>query len=122
MNRNLLFVALFLLVSFSVFAQKDFQNATSNSISYDSSLKIKSMQRGNVIKLYPNPSYGKVSVSANSSSLLHFYIFDLEGTLVYQAILNNKEKKTIEHLKKGTYMYDVFENDESVEEGKIIIK
>lgn len=109
------------MMSFNVFAQKDFQN-TSNSISDDSSLKIKSMQGRSVVKLYPNPSYGKVSVSANSSSSLHFYIFDLEGTLVYQAVLNNKEKKTIEHLKKGTYMYDVFEKDESVEEGKIIIK
>jgi len=121
MNRNLLFAGLFLLVSFNVFAQNDFQN-TSNTISDDSSLKIKSMEGKSVVKLYPNPSYGKVSVSANSSSLLHFYVFDLEGTLVFQAVLNNKERKIIEHLKKGTYLYDVFEKDESVEEGKIIIK
>jgi hypothetical protein len=121
MNRNLLFVSLFLLVSISVFAQADFQNA-SNTISVDSSLKTKSTQAKTVVKLYPNPSYGKVSVSANTASLLHFYIFDLEGTLVFQAVLNNKEKRTIEHLKKGTYLYDVFEKDESIEEGKIIIK
>lgn len=121
MKRNLLFVGLFLLVTFNVFAQESFQN-TSNTISDDSSLKIKSMQGRSVVKLYPNPSYGKVSVSANSASSLHFYIFDLEGTLVFQAVLNNKEKKIIEHLKKGTYLYDVFEKDESIEEGKIIIK
>ena len=121
MNRNLLFVGLFLLVSLNVLAQKDFQNAN-NTIADASSLKIKSMQGRNVVRLYPNPSYGKISVSASSSSSLHFYIFDLEGTLVYQAVLNNKEKKTIEHLKKGTYMYDVFEKDESIEEGKIIVK
>lgn len=121
MKRNLLLACLFSLVSFSVFAQKDFQN-TSNTVSVDSSLKIKSIQAKNVVKLYPNPSYGKVSVSANTSSLLHFYIFDLEGTLVFQAVLNDKEKRTIDHLKKGTYLYDVFEKDESIEEGKIIIK
>lgn len=122
MNRNLLFVALSLLFSFSVFAQKDFQN-TSNTISDDSALKIKSADGKSAVKLYPNPSYGKVSVSANMpSSSLHFYVFDLEGTLVYQTVLNNKDRKTIEHLKKGTYLYDVFENDESIEEGKITIK
>jgi len=121
MNRNLLFVGLFLLVSFTVFAQKDFQD-TDNTVSIDVSLKSKSAQGKTVVKLYPNPSYGKVSVSSNTSSPLHFYIFDVEGTLVFQAILNNKEKKTIDHLKKGTYMYDVFENDQSIEEGKIIIK
>ena len=122
MNRNLLFVTLSLLFSLSVFAQKDFENA-SNTISDDLSLKLKSTEGKSVVKIYPNPSYGKVSVSANTPSpSLHFYVFDLEGTLVYQAVLNTKERKLIEHLKKGTYLYDVFINDESVEEGKIIIK
>lgn len=121
MNRNLLFASLFLLGSLNLFAQKAFEN-TSNTISIDSSLGIKSMQGKSAVKLYPNPSYGKLSVSSTTESLLHFYVFDLEGTLVYQAVLNNKERKTIENLKKGTYLYDVFEKDESIEEGKIIIK
>jgi len=121
MKRNLLFAALFLLVSFTVFAQKDFQTA-SNNISNDSPLKLKLTPGKSFVKLYPNPSFGKVSVSSNTTSLLHFYIFDLEGTLIFQAVLNSKEKRTIEHLKKGTYLYDVFEKDESIEEGKIIVK
>ena len=76
-----------------------------------------------VIKLYPNPSFdGKITVSTTLADTLHFYIFDLEGTLINQTILTNKEKKTITNLNKGTYMYDVFESDESVEEGKIFIK
>lgn len=118
MNKNLLFVSLLILGSLNLFAQNAFEYA-SNSISIDSS---KSIQTKTVIKLYPNPSYGKLSVSAVTSSTLHFYIFDMEGTLVYQAVLNNKERKTIDNLKKGTYLYDVFEKDESIEEGKIIIK
>jgi hypothetical protein len=120
MNRYLLFVSLLLIGSMNLFAQNSFEN-TSNIISIDS-IKIKSEPARTVVKLYPNPSYGKLSVSASTSSTLHFYIFDLEGTLVYQAVLNNKERKTIENLKKGTYLYDVFEKDESVEEGKIIVK
>jgi hypothetical protein len=75
-----------------------------------------------VVKLYPNPSYGKISITANTNDKLHFYIFDLEGTLVYQTVLKGKEKKSIDNLAKGTYIYDVFENDESIEEGRIIIK
>lgn len=120
MNRNLLFVSLFLFGSVNLFAQDGFQN-TSSIISVDS-LEIKSIPKKTIVKLYPNPSYGKLSVSAITSSPLHFYIFDMEGTLVYQAVLNNKERKTIENLKKGTYLYDVFEKDESIEEGKIFIK
>jgi len=90
---------------------------------YSDSVEVQTTSlRKNAVKLYPNPSYGKLSVSANTNTSLHFYIFDLEGTLVYQAILNNKDKKSIENLKKGTYLYDVFEKDQSIEEGKIIIK
>jgi hypothetical protein len=120
MNRNLLFVSLLLVGSMNLLAQNNFEN-TSNTISVDS-LKIKPEPEKTVVKIYPNPSFGKLSVSASTSSTLHFYIFDLEGTLVYQAVLNDKERKTIENLKKGTYLYDVFEKDESIEEGKIIIK
>jgi hypothetical protein len=77
----------------------------------------------NIIKLYPNPTYdGTIKISTSLSDTLHFYIFDLEGTLINQTVLSNKEKKTIKDLKKGTYMYDVFVKDESVEEGKIIVK
>ena len=117
MNRNLLFVSLILFLSFNSSAQEAFEN-TSSIISIDSS----SRSGKNIVKIYPNPSYGKLSVSTNATSTLHFYIFDLEGTLVFQAVLNNKERKIIENLKKGTYSYDVFEKDESIEEGKIIIK
>lgn len=121
MNRNLLFVSLLLLNSSATFSQKVFENS-SNIISIDSSAKVKPMQGKSAVKLYPNPSFGKLSVSTNSTSPLHFYIFDLEGTLVFQAVLNSKERRTIDNLKKGTYLYDVFEKDESIEEGKIIIK
>lgn len=118
MTRHLLFVSLILLLSLGSSAQKAFEK-TNNVISFDSS---SSNEGKTAVKIYPNPSYGKLSVSATTTSSLHFYIFDMEGTLVFQAVLNNKDRKTIENLKKGTYLYDVFENDESIEEGKIIIK
>ena len=75
------------------------------------------------IRLFPNPSYdGTITISTSLADTLHFYIFDLESTLINQTVLTKKEKKTITNLTKGTYMYDVFAKDESIEEGKIIIK
>jgi hypothetical protein len=76
-----------------------------------------------VVRIYPNPTHnGTVSVSTQASDKLHFYIFDLEGTLIHQAVLNQKQKETVRNLKKGVYMYDVFRNDVSIEHGKIIVK
>ena len=75
------------------------------------------------VRLSPNPtSNGKIKVSSNVNEPLHFYVFDLEGTLLYRIALEGKEEETITNLKKGTYMYDVFKNDESIEQGKIIVK
>lgn len=118
MNRILLIV-FFFVVSFKAFSQTDVKEVSYVSDSYQ--VKKEAVKKSS-IKIYPNPSYGKISVSAITSTPLHFYIFDLEGTLVYQVVLNNRDRKNIESLKKGTYMYDVFEKDESIEEGKIIVK
>jgi len=88
MNKSLFF-SLFLLISVGVCAQTGFEN-TSNLISIDSARTKKT-----AIKIYPNPSYGKLSVTASTASPLHFYVFDMEGTLVFQAVLQNKERSAI---------------------------
>jgi hypothetical protein len=83
----------------------------------------KKAKKKSAIKLYPNPSSnGVITVSSSINEPLHFYVFDLEGTLLHRIALKGKEQKTITNLKKGTYMYDVFKNDESIEQGKIIVK
>ena len=122
MKTTLLLVSSCIIIcSFSAkpkIPQRTHSNNFTDSLTIEKTICLKR----NVVKLYPNPSYGRITVSANSSEQLHFMIFDLEGTLIYQTTLSNKEKKLIDNLKKGFYTYDVFENDESIEEGKIIIK
>ena len=121
MNRILL-LAVFsaMLISFST-KQNDSKLISNNlSDSLEAGKKVKI--RKNLVKIYPNPSFGRINISASTSQPLHFYIFDLEGTLIYQTVLKNKDRKNIDNLKKGVYMYDVFEKDESIEEGKIIVK
>ena len=87
------------------------------------SLIKKGARKKAAIRIYPNPTRnGSITVSSVSSGRLYFYIFDLEGVLVSRLILKAKEKKTIQDLKKGIYLYDVFREDESIEQGKIIVR
>ena len=121
MNRILLPV-IFSVLYFSFTAKPEENTNTGNHLT-DSVLVVKEPRfKKAVVKIYPNPSFGKINISTNNAGILHFYIFDLEGTMIYQTTLNNKEKKNIQNLRKGTYLYNVFEKDESVEEGKIIVK
>jgi hypothetical protein len=94
------------------------QNSFSDSI-YIHSHTIKR----NTVRLYPNPtSDGVVTISSITNEALFFYVFDVEGTLIRQVELKAREEKKITGLGKGTYSYDVFQNDESIEQGKIIVK
>ena len=113
-----------IIIAMCSFSRPSHSSPKQQGTIFSDSLELKKLIiRKDAIKLSPNPSYdGKVSVVSNVAETLHFYIFDLEGTLIYQAVLSNKEGKTIDKLNKGTYMYDVFENDESIEEGKILVK
>ena len=121
MKRNLLLVV-FSIMLFSYTVKRKDGKIIGNHLS-DSVLVMKEPRfKKSVVKIYPNPSFGKINISTNTENQLHFYIFDLEGTMIYQTTLNNKVKKNIDNLRKGTYLYNVFEKDESVEEGKIIVK
>ena len=111
-----------LLVFFSTVAKSQ---SADNSFNFASTVDSKKewIKKNSVVSITPNPSFnGEVSISSKTDQQLHFYIFDLEGTLVYQVVLKTKEKKAINTLIKGTYMYNVFANDESIEEGKLIVK
>ena len=52
---------------------------------------------------------------------VHFYVFDLDGVMIENIRLRTCEVKKITGLSKGVYLYDVFEKDESIERGKIIV-
>lgn len=74
------------------------------------------------VRLHPNPSpTGTVIINSTANETLNFYVFDLEGTLLHRLTLKGKEEKTITNLERGTYTYDVFKDDESIEQGKIIV-
>lgn len=76
-----------------------------------------------VIKVFPTPGgKGSISVHSGSRAALSFYLFDLEGTLVYQSIIKKNEKQTIGGLNIGTYIYNAFQNDENLEGGQVTVK
>ena len=95
-----------------------------SKISYADTVQIYSYStKKNHVRLSPNPTTnGTVTIHSNTNETLDFYVFDLEGTLLYRIELKGRSEKTIRDLKKGSYAYDVFKNDESIEQGKIIVK
>lgn len=85
--------------------------------------QVHEVMKKSALKIFPNPSTdGTVRVVSNTPGTLNFYIFDVDGTLLHQAMIQGKQKHVITNLKKGIYTYDAFYNDEGIEHGKLIVK
>lgn len=113
------------LMSMSASAQSSGLYAKRHFIVHDSLQVTKMNQQNgqNFIIIDPNPSNGNMRVKNMYADAkeVHFYVFDLDGVMIENIRLRTREVKKITGLSKGVYLYDVFEKDESIERGKIIV-
>jgi hypothetical protein len=76
-----------------------------------------------IVRVTPNPTTdGTVTISNNDSKEVHVYLFDEESTLLHQLHLKGNGKQSVTELKKGTITYEVFKEDISIKQGKILSK
>ncbi|MDP4129202.1 MAG: T9SS type A sorting domain-containing protein [Bacteroidota bacterium] len=50
------------------------------------------------------------------------YVFDLEGKLVTQSAIRNHETSILPEINSGGYLYEVFVNDQKVENGMLTVR
>jgi len=120
-----MFIAiLFVTTAFGLPAKNDL---TIDKVGIHDSLVIKKLNQQNtrdIINIDPNPSHGLVHVENTSKEIkeVQFYVFDLDGVMIENLRLVTNERKKINELNKGTYLYEVFNKDESIERGKIVVE
>ena len=76
------------------------------------------------VKLYPNASHEVLffSASGGSDKVYQLYLFDMYGTLVKQANIRNKQTTVLNSIEKGSYLFEVFSDDERIENGQVFIR
>lgn len=125
MNRKI-YTTAFLLLTLTCLAATGKNESVHSNLCYADSANsniITVYEKKDAVRLFPNPSFnGTVTVCSALAQPLHFYIFDVEGVMINQTVLADKQKHTINNLKKGVYVYDAFLNDISIEHGQIIVK
>lgn len=76
------------------------------------------------IKLYPNAKHEVLffNASGGEGKVYQFFLFDMGGKLVKQANIRNKETTVVNNIDKGNYLFEVFSDDERIENGQVIIR
>jgi hypothetical protein len=96
--------------------------SVTENISTAEAKKTKTSRREREVKIYPDMLKRMMHVKSVENTLVDFFVFDTEGTIMIHYKMNERDHKKINGLEKGTYTYQVFKNDEMSESGKIIIK
>ena len=75
------------------------------------------------ISIYPNASHEVLFFSATGKEgkLFDLFIFDMEGKLMKRTQVRNRETTLIATFEKGNYFFEVFSNDERIENGNMTI-
>lgn len=76
------------------------------------------------IKLYPDATNEALVFTSTGvyGKEYQLFVFDMDGRLAKLTHVRNKETTSLAQLEKGNYMYEVFSNDDRVENGSITIR
>jgi len=76
------------------------------------------------IKIYPGASHEVLffNASGEEGKVYQFFLFDAEGNMVKQTQIRNKQTTILTNFNKGCYTFEVFSDDEHIENGTLTIK
>jgi hypothetical protein len=76
------------------------------------------------IHFYSNPLEGKLFLAANGleGKSCALYVFDMDGNLVSRTQVRDKQTSAVSRIEQGKYFFEVFINDEQIENGQLTVK
>jgi hypothetical protein len=94
-------------------------SAPANSIVVQKKLSSKKYK----IKLFPSASQEVLFFNAvgDAGKVYQLYLFDLEGKLIKQTQIRNRETTMLTNFSKGDYTFEIFSDDERIENGIVAI-
>ncbi|HEV2355865.1 MAG TPA: T9SS type A sorting domain-containing protein [Puia sp.] len=76
------------------------------------------------IRLYPDARQQVLFFSANGQEgkVYQLFLFDMDGRLVNQAHIRSKETTVLTTIAEGNYLFEVFTDDERIENGQLTVR
>ncbi len=78
----------------------------------------------NKIRLYPDARQQVLFFSAGGEErkVYQLYLFDMDGRLVNQASIRSRETTVLANITEGNYLFEVFTDDERIENGHLAVR
>lgn len=76
------------------------------------------------IRLYPDVRQQVLFFSANGEDgkVYQLFLFDMDGRLVSQTHIRNKETTVLTNISEGNFLFEVFTDDERIENGQLTVR
>ena len=76
------------------------------------------------IRLYPDARQQVLFFSANGEDgkVYQLYLFDMDGRLVNQTRIRNRETTVLANISEGNFLFEVFTDDERIENGSLTVR
>lgn len=76
------------------------------------------------IRLYPDARQQVLFFSANGQDgkVYQLFLFDMDGRLVSQTHIRNKETTVLSNISEGNFLFEVFTDDERIENGQLTVR
>ena len=76
------------------------------------------------IRLYPDARQQVLFFSANGEDgkVYQLFLFDMDGRLVSQTHIRNKETTVLTNISEGNFLFEVFTDDERIEDGQLTVR
>ena len=100
-------------------------NPNTNTRTYDTILVNTFFgDRKDNIRLYPDADKHVLLISASGKQKkdYQFFLFDMDGRLVTQGTVLNRQTTVFDHLTKGNYLFEIFSDDERIKNGQLSIR
>lgn len=120
----ILFLAFALIVSSSSYGAYASPLGTAGQRSDSILIYKKVLNHSYKIGLYPDAEQKVVffTVKGTEGKVYQLYLFDLDGNLVKQLEIRNKQTSFISEMERGTYSFDVFCDDDKIGNGQIAFR
>jgi hypothetical protein len=76
------------------------------------------------IKLYPDARQQVLFFSAtgDEGKVYQLYLFDMDGRLVSQTRIRSRETTVLTNISEGNFLFEVFTDDERIENGQLTVR